>query len=81
MVTVYTLNRDVDSGEEVSVEDFTTTSVNKNTAPKDYLTPADLKEKNITKIAMTAGTVLSKEMILQFQLTYQKQKHCWLVMQ
>ncbi len=31
MVTVYTLNRDVDSGEEVSVEDFTTTSVNKNT--------------------------------------------------
>lgn len=65
MVTVYTLNRDVDAGEEVTVEDFTTTSVNKNTAPKDYLTPVDLKEKNITKIAMTAGTVLSKEMIYE----------------
>mgnify|MGYP003374939894 CR=1 FL=1 len=65
MVTVYALNRDVDAGEEVTAADFTTTSVNKNTAPKDYLTPTDLKEKNITKIAMTAGTVLSKEMIYE----------------
>ncbi len=64
-VTVYTLNRDVDSGEEIGVEDFTTTAVDKSTAPKDYLTPTDLKEKNIAKIAMTAGTVLSKEMILE----------------
>lgn len=65
MVTVYTLNRDVDAGEEVSEADFTTTAVNKATAPKDYLTPTDLKEKNIAKIAMTAGTVLSKEMIYE----------------
>ncbi len=65
MVTVYTLNRDVDAGEEVSEADFTITSVNKDIAPKDYLTPTDLKEKNIAKIAMTAGTVLSKEMIYE----------------
>ena len=65
MVTVYTLNRDVDAGEEVSETDFTITSVNKDIAPKDYLTPTDLKEKNIAKIAMTAGTVLSKEMIYE----------------
>lgn len=65
MVTVYTLNRDVDAGEEVSETDFTITSVNKDIAPKDYLTPTDLKEKNIAKIAMTAGTVLSKEMIFE----------------
>lgn len=64
-VTVYTLNKDVKAGEEVSITDFTTTSVDKNTAPKDYLTPTDLKEKNITKIAMTAGTILSKEMIYE----------------
>lgn len=62
-VKVYTLNRDVDAGEEVSVADFTEVVVNKDTAPADYLTPSDLQEKNITKIAMTAGTVLSKEMI------------------
>ena len=62
-VKVYTLNRDVDAGEEVSVSDFTEVVVNKDTAPADYLTPSDLQEKNITKIAMTAGTILSKEMI------------------
>ena len=49
MVTVYTLNRDVDAGEEVSQADFTTTAVNKNTAPKDYLTPTDLKRKKYSK--------------------------------
>ncbi len=62
-VTVYTLNRDVDSGEEVTESDFTITQVVNSTAPTDYLTPSDLGDNMIAKIAMTTGTVLSKEMI------------------
>ena len=62
-VTVYTLNRDVDSGEEVTQADFTVTQVVNANAPKDYLTPSDLGENMIAKISMTTGTVLSKEMI------------------
>ena len=62
-VTVYTLNRNVDSGEEVTQADFTMTQVVNSTAPTDYLTDADLGTNMTAKIAMTTGTVLSKEMI------------------
>ena len=66
-VTVYTLNRNVDSGEEVSQADFTITQVINSTAPTDYLTPSDLPTSEdgsmIAKIAMTSGTVLSREML------------------
>ena len=62
-VTVYTLNRDVDSGEEVTQADFTMTQVINSTAPTDYLTDADLGTNMTAKISMTTGTVLSKEMI------------------
>ncbi len=62
-VTVYTLNKDVDSGDEVTEADFTMTQVTNATAPTDYLTPSDLGSSMIAKISMTKGTVLSKEMI------------------
>ena len=62
-VTVYTLNKDVDSGDEVTEADFTITQVTNATAPTDYLTPSDLGTNMVAKIAMTRGTVLSKEMI------------------
>ena len=62
-VTVYTLNTDVESGEEVTEDDFTITQVVNSNAPTDYLTPSDLGNSMIAKISMTAGTVLSKEMI------------------
>ena len=62
-VTVYTLNTDVESGDEVTEEDLTITQVVNSNAPTDYLTPSDLGTKNIAKISMTAGTVLSKEML------------------
>ena len=66
-VTVYTLNRDVDSGEEVSQADFAITQVINSTAPTDYLTPSDLPTSEdgamIAKISMTTGTVLSREML------------------
>ncbi len=62
-VTVYTLNRNVESGEEVTEGDFTITQVVNANAPTDYLTPSDLGTNMIAKIAMTTGTVLSKEMI------------------
>ena len=66
-VAVYTLNRNVESGEEVTEEDFTQTEVVRDNAPTDYLTPSDLPEGEagsmIAKITMTRGTVLSKEML------------------
>lgn len=62
-VTVYTLNTDVESGDEVTEDDFTITQVVNSNAPTDYLTPSDLGNSMIAKISMTAGTVLSKEMI------------------
>ena len=66
-VTVYTLNKDVDSGDEVTQADFTITQVTNATAPTDYLTPSDLPQGEdgtmIAKISMTTGTVLSKEML------------------
>ena len=62
-VTVYTLNKDVESGDEVTESDLTITQVTNTTAPTDYLTPSDLGTVNIAKISMTAGTVLSKEML------------------
>lgn len=63
-VTVYTLNKDVESGEEIDANtDLTITEVIKDNAPTDYLTPSDLGTTNIAKISMTKGTVVSKEMI------------------
>ena len=62
-VKVYTLNRDVESGEEVTASDFKESEVTNTTAPTDYLTPSDLGTSMIAKISMTRGTVLSREMI------------------
>ena len=63
LVTVYVLNKDVSSGEEFGQADLTTTQVTKSNAPTDYLTPSDLGDKNMAKINLTSGTVLSKEMV------------------
>ena len=63
LVTVYVLNKDVDSGQEFQQSDLTTTQVIKSNAPTDYLTPSDLGDKNMAKINLTSGTVLSKEMV------------------
>ena len=63
LVTVYVLNKNLRSGEEFSQSDLKTTQVIKSNAPTDYLTPSDLGEKNMAKISLTKGTVLSKEMI------------------
>ncbi len=62
-VKVYTLNRDVNSGEELTAQDFLEAEVVRTTAPTDYLVPADLGTNMMAKIAMTRGTVLSKEML------------------
>ena len=66
-VTVYALNRNVESGDELTSSDFTITQVTNSTAPTDYLTPSDLPTSEegtmIAKISMTTGTVLSREML------------------
>lgn len=63
LVTVYVLNKNLRSGEEFSQSDLKTTQVIKSNAPTDYLTPSDLGKKNMAKISLTKGIVLSKEMI------------------
>ena len=62
-IKVYVLSKDIKSGGEITLSDLKQTEVVKTNAPKDYLTPSDLGEKNIAKIALTAGTVISKEMV------------------
>lgn len=63
LVTVYVLSKNLRSGEEFSETDLKTTQVIKSNAPTNYLTPSDLGEKNMAKIELTSGTVLSKEMV------------------
>ena len=63
LVTVYVLNKDLASGEEFTQADLETTQVTRSNAPTDYLTPNDLGNKNMAKIKLTSGTVLSKEMV------------------
>lgn len=62
-IKVYVLNKNVKSGAEITLADLTETVVNKENAPTDYLTPSGLGTKNIAKISMTKGTVVSKEML------------------
>ena len=62
-IAVYTLNTDVKAGGEITLAELEKTEVVRTNAPTDYLTPSDLGEKNIAKISLTAGTVMSKEMI------------------
>lgn len=63
LVTVYVLSKNLRSGEEFTQSDLKTTQVTKTNAPTNYLTPSDLGEKNMAKIELTSGTVLSKEMV------------------
>ena len=62
-IKVYVLNKNVNSGDEISVADLDEMEVVKTNAPTDYLTPSGLGTTNIAKISMTKGTVVSKEMI------------------
>lgn len=63
LVAVYVLGKDIKSGGEITQSELQEMKVTKTNAPTDYLTPSDLGDKNIAKIALTKGTVLSKEMI------------------
>lgn len=68
-IKVYVLNKDVASGDEITLEDLTATDVVKTNAPTDYITDktVDTAEeegnKIIAKISMTEGTIVSNEMI------------------
>jgi len=63
MISVSVLNRDVKSGDKIDASYFTPVEISSANAPKDYITLSNLGDKNIAKIAMTAGTIVSKEMI------------------
>lgn len=62
-IRVYVLNKNVNSGDEITMSDLDEMEVVKTNAPTDYLTPSGLGTTNIAKISMTKGTVVSKEMI------------------
>ncbi len=73
MTTVYVLKNAIKSGDELKADiDLQTAQVSSKNAPTDYLTPSDLGEKNIAKINLTPGTVLSKEMIYTEEDTFGK---------
>lgn len=63
MIDACVLNKDIKSGEKVDSTCFDMVKINSKNAPKDYITFGNLGEKNIAKIAMTSGTIVSKEMI------------------
>ncbi len=62
-VDAYTLNRDIKSGEEITATDLTKVSAIKTSAPTNLIAPGNLGAKNIAKIDLTAGTIMSSSMI------------------
>ena len=62
-LSAYVLQRDLRSGESISVSDLKKVEVPVDSIPVDYLNPADLSDNTITKIALARGTVVSKTML------------------
>ena len=66
-IKVYALKKDINSGDEITQADLEEKEVEKSAAPTDYITKTFFAEstakKNVVKISMTKGTVVSKKMI------------------
>ena len=62
-INVSVLNRDVKSGEEITASDFTSIQTTKKAAPTNPISIGSLGEKNIAKINLTAGTIVSSDML------------------
>ena len=60
---VYVLNKDLSSGDEIDGSILTATKVAKAVSPSNIVTPANLGEKNIAKINLKKGTVLTGDML------------------
>ena len=62
-VTVCYLAKDVSSGDEIKTEDLTPVKVAKNIAPSNAINSSSLGEKNIAKIDLKRGTVITADML------------------
>lgn len=60
---VYVLSKDLSSGDEIDASILTPTKVSKAVSPSNIVTPANLGEKNIAKINLKKGTVLTADML------------------
>lgn len=60
---VYILNTEKKSGDEITVSDLTQVDATRKTTPSNALSPTSLGDKNIAKIDLKAGTILSTDMI------------------
>ena len=61
--TVYVLSTDVKSGENLTVENFTTAIVDGSAVPSNAITTSSLNENTIAKIDLSAGTILTDSMV------------------
>ena len=61
--TVYVVNRDISSGDEIATGDIVPTQVSSTVSPSNAVTPANLGEKNVAKINLKRGTVVTADML------------------
>lgn len=61
--TVCYLSKDVSSGDEITASDLTIVKVAKNIAPSNAINSSSLGEKNIAKIDLKRGTVITADML------------------
>jgi len=64
-VKVYALNKDVESGQEVTLSDFTPIDTSRNAAPTNAVNATSFNEegKIYSKLNLTKGTVVSADML------------------
>jgi len=60
---VYVLSQDVKSGDKIETSMLKEKEVLNDVVPMDYITLADIEENTISKLDLTAGTVLSSTLI------------------
>ena len=61
--TVYILNRDIESGQNIAISDCTTMQISSTAIPTDYVAATSLTEDTIAKVNLTRGTILSSNLI------------------
>ena len=61
--TVYVLNKNINSGDSITVADLTVTDVNSNAVPTDFAGINNISSDTIARISLKAGTILTQSML------------------
>ena len=61
--TVYILNKDVESGKNISISDCIQTQITSTAIPKDYVSATDLTEDTVAKVNLKSGTILCASIV------------------